>query len=132
MKTFRLKFAMVAIAMLITLSAVSAKADQFDKKTLLTFDQPVEVPGLVLDAGTYAFSRVGDNSNVVRITSPDGMHVYATILAIADYRLDPADETILTFEERPSGNPKAIKSWFYPGDNTGSEFIYRSSSDDNR
>jgi hypothetical protein len=132
MKTFRFTFAMIAIAMLITLSAVNAKADQFDKRTLLTFAQPVEVPGLVLDAGTYAFSRVGDNPNVVRISSPDGSHVYATLLTISDYRLDPAGETIVTFAERPNGNPKAIKSWFYPGDNTGEEFIYRPSSEDNR
>jgi hypothetical protein len=125
MKTFRTTFAMIAIAMLITFSAVSAKADQFDKKTLLTFDHPVEVPGLVLSAGTYAFSRVGDNPNVVRISSPDGTHVYATLLTVADYRLDPAEETVITFEERPNGNPQAIKSWFYPGDNTGEEFIYR-------
>ena len=127
MKTFRMTFAIMAIAMLLTFSAVTAKADQFDKRTLLTFNQPVEVPGLVLEAGTYAFSRVGDNPNVVRISSPDGAHVYATLLTVSDYRLDPAEATVITFEERPSGNPKAIKSWFYPGDNTGEEFIYRSS-----
>jgi LPXTG-motif cell wall-anchored protein len=28
------------------------------------------------------------------------------------------------FEERHSGAPEAIQSWFYPGDNTGWEFIY--------
>lgn len=87
---------------------------------------------MVLGAGTYAFSRAGDNPNIVRISSPDGTRVFATLLTVSDYRMDPGDETIVTFEERPNGNPKAIKSWFYPGDNTGEEFIYRSSSEDNR
>ena len=32
-----------------------AHADQWDKQTLVTFSNPVEVPGRVLPAGTYVF-----------------------------------------------------------------------------
>ena len=127
MNKFRITVTAIAVAILITLSAASAKADQFDKKTLVTFDQPVEVPGTVLPAGTYVFSRITDNPNVVRISSADETHVIATLLAIPDYRMEAAEETVITFEERPNGSPKAIKSWFYPGENTGEEFIYTSS-----
>ncbi len=31
---------------------------------------------------------------------------------------------MITFEERPSGTPEAIKAWFYPGDNYGQQFVY--------
>lgn len=41
-----------------------------------------------------------------------------------DYRLQPTSKTIVTFEERPAGSPMAIKAWFYPGKNFGSEFVY--------
>src|SRR5436190_15014618 len=42
--------------------------------------------------------------------------------------MDPAEQTVITFEERPNGSPQAIKSWFYPGETTGEEFVYTSSS----
>ena len=32
---------------------VPAGADQWDKKTIVTFSSPVELPGVVLPAGTY-------------------------------------------------------------------------------
>jgi hypothetical protein len=32
-----------------------AKADEWDKQTIVTFNKPVEVPGSVLRAGTYVF-----------------------------------------------------------------------------
>jgi hypothetical protein len=30
----------------------------------------------------------------------------------------------MTFRERAAGEPQAIRSWFYPGDNFGQEFVY--------
>jgi len=106
-----------------------AKADEMNKKTIMTFNEPVEVPGVgaqILPAGTYVFTLVDSISdrNIVRITSEDGTHVYTTILAINNYRLKPTDKTVLTFKERGEGQPEAIKAWFYPGNNFGQEFVY--------
>lgn len=50
--------------------------------------------------------------------------VYATILAIPNYRLKATDNTVITFRERPSGQPEALRAWFYPGRNWGEEFVY--------
>src|SRR3989449_3669047 len=128
MKAFRIAIAIIAVAMFITLSASNAKADVGDKKTLVTFDQPVEIPGMVLAAGTYVFRRASSTDpNVIQIYGKDEKHVYATLLAIPDYRMNPVDKTVITFEERANGSPPAIKSWFYPGDTSGEEFVYRSS-----
>ncbi len=38
---------------------------------------------------------------------------------MSDYRMETPDKAILQFEERPSGQPEALKSWFYPGYNSG-------------
>jgi len=128
MKAFRIAIAIIAVAMFITLSASNAKADEWDKKTIVTFDQPVEIPGMVLPAGTYVFRRASSTDpNVVRISGKDEKHVYATLLTIPDYRMNPADKTVITFEERDNSAPRAIKSWFYPGDTSAEEFVYRSS-----
>jgi hypothetical protein len=33
-------------------------------------------------------------------------------------------KTVVTFRERPAGEPDAIRAWFYPGRNWGEEFVY--------
>jgi hypothetical protein len=101
-------------------------ADEWNKATQMTFNEPVEVPGMVLPAGTYWFT-LADNEpdrNIVEIWNADRTHLINTILAIPDYRLKPTGKTVVHFEERPSDAPEAIHSWFYPGDNYGEEFVY--------
>jgi hypothetical protein len=110
----------------------SAKADAWDRKTVITFSGPVEIPGVhlvgwkVLPAGTYVFKIVNSQSDrhIVQIFSQDETKVIATILAIPNYRLKPTDKTVVTFRERPAGEPEAIRAWFYPGRNWGEEFVY--------
>jgi LPXTG-motif cell wall-anchored protein len=103
-----------------------AKADEWNQKTIFTFSGPVEVPGRVLEAGTYVFKLMDSPSdrNIVQVFSKDERHLYGTFLAIPDLRLQPADKPIITFSERPAGTPEAIRAWFYPGDNYGHEFVY--------
>jgi hypothetical protein len=110
----------------------SAKADEFNRKTEITFSGPVEIPGVhmtgwgVLPAGTYVFKIMDSQSDrhIVQIFSKDEKTVYATVLAIPNYRLKPTDKTVITFRERPAGEPEALRAWFYPGRNWGEEFVY--------
>jgi len=110
----------------------SAKADDYDKKTILTFSQPIEIPPVhiqgyrVLPAGTYVFKLVNSSSNrhIVQIFNKDQNRIFATILAIPNYRLQPKDKTVITFSEAVQGKPQAIRAWFYPGANWGEEFVY--------
>jgi hypothetical protein len=53
--------------------------------------------------------------------------VLTTILSISNYRLKPTNKTVMTFRERTAGEPEALKAWFYPGHNTGEEFVYEKS-----
>jgi hypothetical protein len=38
--------------------------------------------------------------------------------------MQPTGETQLSFYEAPTGQPEALRAWFYPGDNFGQEFTY--------
>lgn len=116
--------ALAAAVTLVLLPRV--KADVWNQRTTMHFDQPVEVPGMVLSPGTYTFKLLDSLSdrNIVQIFNKDQTHLYTTILAIPDYRLQPAGKTIVTFEERAKGSPQAVRAWFYPGDNYGQEFVY--------
>jgi hypothetical protein len=102
------------------------RADEWNQKTKLTFSGPVEVPGRVLEAGTYVFKLADSNSNrnIIQVFSGDEKQVYATFLAIPDVRATPSEKTIVTFSERPAGSPQAVKGWFYPGRTYGHEFVY--------
>jgi hypothetical protein len=109
----------------------TARADEYDKETTLTFNEPVEIPGHVLQAGSYVFKLADgeSNRNIVQVFTHDQKNLIATVLALPDSRLEPADNTIVTFEERPSGSPEAVHSWFYPGDTEGFEFAYPDSEE---
>ncbi len=110
----------------------SVKADDWDRKTVITFSAPVEIPGVhlagwgVLPTGTYVFKILDSASDrhIVQIFSKDELTIYATILAIPNYRLKATDKTVMTFRERPAGQPEALRAWFYPGHNWGEEFVY--------
>jgi hypothetical protein len=107
----------------------TASAQTWNKRTTVTFSAPVEIPGIgaqVLPAGTYVFRLLDSQSDrhIVQIFNQDESHLYATILAIPNYRLQATDKTVMTFAERAVGDPQAIRAWFYPGDNSGQEFVY--------
>ena len=114
---------------LCTLFLGTALAQSWNKKTTVTFSGPVEIPGIsaqVLPAGAYVFKLMDSLSDrhIVQIFNKDETHLYATILAIPNYRLKATDKTVITFGERAVGEPQAIRAWFYPGDNSGQEFVY--------
>jgi hypothetical protein len=106
--------------------APTVRADESDKKTIFTFSEPIQVPGTVLPAGTYVFKLLGDagDRNIVQIFNADETKLITTVMTIPDSRDTPAGKTIVTFDERPTGEPEAIQNWFYPGDNSGQEFVY--------
>ena len=60
----------------------------------------------------------------MQVFSEDQTKVYATILAIPNYRLQVTGKTVMTFGESAVGVPQAIRAWFYPGANSGEEFVY--------
>jgi hypothetical protein len=103
-----------------------AKAGEWDQKTVLTFSQPVEIPGIILPAGTYMFSFLGSTAdrNIIEVLSQDENKVHATVEAIPDYRANATGETSIVFEERKAGAPPAIKEWFFPDRRYGHEFVY--------
>ena len=132
MNVFKTVTTVSCMALMGAILAPSARADAWNRKTVITFSGPVEIPGVhlrgwgVLPAGTYVFKILDSQSNrhIVQIFSKDETTVYATILAIPNYRLRVTDKTVVTFRERPAGQPEALRAWFYPGRNWGEEFVY--------
>ena len=125
----RLKKVTLGLVLLLGAAVVSAptyvRAMGNDEATLVTFNQPVEVPGLVLPAGEYLFKSIGP---VVQIWDSEQTKLYTTLMTIPAYRRDADDNPAeFTFEERAAGAPMGIEAWYYDGGSIGQEFVYKPS-----
>jgi len=114
------------VALALGLVAIPANADQWNKKTTLTIDQPMQVYDTYLAPGQYVFKLLDSQSDrhIVQIYNAEQNHLITTILAIPDYRIQPTGKSRFTMWETPAGYVSALKSWYYPGDNFGQEFRY--------
>jgi len=126
MKIFRMLAVLAGVASFLASSGPATRADEWDKSTKVTFSEPVQVPGKVLQAGTYVFRLLDDpaNRHVVQIFNEDHTSLITTIIAINNERLEPHGKTVLLYDERPADQPMALAAWFYPGDSFGQEFVY--------
>jgi len=126
----RLVVAMASVGLLGIALAPSARADEWNKLTVMTVNEPIQVTNRVLPAGTYVVKLLDSPSDrhIVQIFNKDQTHLETTILAIPNYRIQPTGKTVFTFWETPPGQPKALRAWFYPGDNFGQEFAYPKSA----
>lgn len=120
--------ACAAAAMFVTLPAASANAQgPIDSRTEFTFNTPVELPGVTLPPGTYVF-RFADATTgrkVMQVLAKDASNkTYGLFLTITAQRPRPSDDAELRFLETPAGAPAAVKTWWYPGNSIGREFIY--------
>jgi hypothetical protein len=111
-------------AALAFLIAAPSFAQTVDRRTLFTFSGPVAVPGVTLPAGTYMFRLAIPEHRVVQVLSADGSKPYATFFSIPAERFEPADQPEVRFMETAANAPAAIRSWWYPGQRIGYEFIY--------
>jgi LPXTG-motif cell wall-anchored protein len=131
---YRSNIALAAFAGCLSLALLpNVQADEWNKKTNITVTDPIQLPScctpdhtITLQPGEYVLALVDSLSDrhIVRVFDKDQKHVITTILAVPNYRLRPTGQTVLQYWEVPAGQPRALRAWFYPGDNFGQEFVY--------
>lgn len=117
------------VAALVAPSARAQDSAAAKRLTILTFSEPVQLPGKTLPAGKYRFeiANVDTSANTVRVSSENGETVhgtFSTIPSTLSQRDLRSQDTLVMFAERPAGQPVAAREWFYPGRSTGLEFVY--------
>ena len=127
MKRYLNVFAALAMSLMSSALIPSLKGGELDKKTTITISQPISVEGTVLAAGRYVLKLSGSptGSAVVYIYNSEETRLITSVLAIHAYRLEPSDKSEFSFYESAPGQPTALRTWFYPGDETGFEFVRR-------
>jgi len=105
-------------------AAFHANADQWNKRTVLTVNQPIQVEDTVLQPGQYVLMLLNSNANrhLVEIYNSDQSHLINTVSAVPAQRTQLTGSTQFTYWETPAGTAKALRDWFYPGDTFGQEF----------
>jgi hypothetical protein len=126
-RQMRLKRSVIAIVAVFLAGIVlpgNAAADQWNKRTFVTFSQDVEVSGTVLPAGTYVFQLADSQSgrHIVQVFDQQG-GILTTALTFPAARSRSTDDTRMAFDENAAGSPHPIKTWFYPGCLDGEEFL---------
>jgi hypothetical protein len=120
---------MIAIAFCFALASIgfvpAAYAGQWSERTEIRFNAPVEVPGMVLQPGTYWFVLSSDQSdrNIVEIFDAKQNKVYATLMTIPARRRHTTARTEIVLVKRHN-SPDALWKWYYPGLRTGHQFTY--------
>jgi len=115
-----------SLALAMGFVAFRAQADQWDKKTILTINQPIQVRDTYLEPGTYVFKLLNSDSDrhIVQIFNKDQSRIINTVMAINNSRMTPRGHSTFEFWETPPGTARAMRAWFYPGDTYGQEFPY--------
>jgi hypothetical protein len=123
-----IQLSMCAAALCAT-CAMAVKADTWDKKTVVTFSDAIEIPGQVLPAGRYVFilDTFLSDRHIVKIWNADQTQILAIVHAIPSERMNPPDTSIFEFDNRVGDSPNALHYWFYPGYTIGQEFVYSAS-----
>jgi hypothetical protein len=119
------RFALVAVIGFVSQGLGTAQPPD-SRMTKVTIDAPVRLPAVTLQPGTYVVKLLNDDANrhIVQFFDKDARHVITTTIAIPNQRLKPTGKSVFTFWEVPAGQPKALRAWFYPGDDFGQEFAY--------
>jgi hypothetical protein len=120
--------ALIAAVLGVVAATPKAVADEYNKKTIVTFADPVEVPGgVVLQPGKYVFI-LQDSENdrhIVLIKDEREKKTYAQIFATNEFHLQQKGKDQFQFWESPAGQPQLLRAWFYPGDQYGQAFLYK-------
>jgi hypothetical protein len=125
MKRYLPVFAALAVSLISNTFAPSLKASETDKKTIITISQPVSVEGTTLPAGQYVL-RLQDPStrqDVISIFNGDETRLIARVVANHAYRIQPTGKSEFSFYKSSAGQPAALHTWYYPGDENGLEFL---------
>lgn len=105
---------------------LAAHANEANQETIFTFNEPVQIPGAVLPAGTHRFQLLDADSqqHIVQIFNADRTVLFATVQTVSAERLEPTGDTTITSAEPEAGGLNVLVKWFYPGRLIGHEFVY--------
>src|SRR5262245_11618146 len=104
--------AVLSIAMAVAALTPQFSTFEWNKKSILSTDYQIELPGLVLEPGTYIvrLKEGGERRSFVEILNKEETQVLATVVAVPDHRVRPEDNSDFTFHEIKQAGPRPLQS----------------------
>src|ERR1700722_10508631 len=93
----RISSILALVLAFVTIPVIGHTQSLTPAKTVMTFDQPVELPGIALPPGSYVFKTSGNG--LVQVFDANESRVLGNFLTVPAYRLEPADKTSVLLEE---------------------------------
>ncbi len=123
MKKIVIRLAAFGFALFTITLAPFAKADEWNRKTVIITHQPIRIKGKVLESGQYVMKLLDSPSDrrILQIFNAAETKLEMTIFANSAYRPESTGDNQFVFSETGEEAP-ALLTWFYPGDNSGLEF----------
>ena len=102
----------------------SIRADESNKETRITINQPLQIQSMLLAPGQYVLKLTEPDAahGFVSIYSADGARLEGVVMGWSAYRTDAGDKKLFTISQPDGDQPAKLRTWFYPGDNFGVEF----------
>src|SRR5438552_4348619 len=119
--------ALFVILLFLSPCPATAQSGDWSKKSTITLEDQSEVPGMVLEPGTYVLKAEETYSSPrtsVQLLNRDESQLLTTFIAVPDNRQRPDSDAVITFFDGITEGPKPIQTWFYPGEMNGYEFVY--------
>jgi hypothetical protein len=113
------------VALVCCFGASTARADDWNRRTILTIDQPMMVPGATLAPGTYTFilGNPETSRDHVYVLRQDGTPV-ASARVTHWQRGNEQSDLAIAVALNENGAMPVMKGWFFPGLMDGYEFVY--------
>ena len=118
--------AILSAAMVLGAAGQYPPGDQWNKKSILKSDRRIELPGIVLEPGTYVIKlqEGGEKRSIVQVLNREENRVLATFVALPDHRVRPEGDVEFSFHQTGANGQRVVQSWFYASDLVGLEFVY--------
>jgi hypothetical protein len=121
-----------ALLVLVASTGLTVRANEASRQTPFSTNEPLEVPGRILEPGNYVFKLIETEAErnvlqvfeTVQLWTGDERHLLSTLLTMPNYDAPTTDKTVFAFFERGPKQAKALRIWFSPGRNYGHEFAY--------
>jgi len=117
-------FAVMALSLALSASRIYAGSPA--NRSEVTFYQQMQVPGGVLEPGSYVFTLTHSASGgyIVNVFNSDETEIVASLSAAANLHLKQPQDGRFVYWETLQGWPQAVRAWFRPGDNLAIELQY--------
>lgn len=123
MRSFNKLLALASMVLALGAFTVPAAFAAPSESSPIHLSTPLDVGGTILEPGDYVIHVLPSdaNSNLLRVTSPDGSEVFTTVLSIPHARGAAQEEGVTSFVYYPTvaGAPQALRTWFASESTTG-------------